>query len=220
MFSIDKIYYIWDKLLTEPPSFLYVLGIAVLKQVRKRVLESSSNGIIEVLSGLSGLLNIKQCLEDADQLWNKIPLSVSLLKNKEELLNAETLITFLEPKDLLAFKESYLVVDLRNSDQYRQLRIKGSINLPLRSQTTDGLPLVKLTLSQFEALKSYSKGKIVVLAGDEVPKAISLGNILVKKGIPRVCGLEGGIEAMGSDFSELLVEDQEKQSIFSKFKLY
>lgn len=89
IFTINQIYRLWDCILvhsaldspTSPfvRSLPHFMAVAILFQLREKLLISDFNACILLLSNLS-FINIEQCIEDALNMFNSTPKSLTFLK--------------------------------------------------------------------------------------------------------------------------------------------
>lgn len=163
-------------MLTRPPRFVYLLGIAFLQQFRRKLLESDQHQIIALFSGLSNQIDIEKCLSSASLLLAGVPESVchptDSLRAPE--VAAQTRSPPILISDILQ-RQDCVIVDLRDSQSYSQWKVQGTVNLPISvTEATATIPKIKLAESQLQKLRGITKGKMVVLVGDATRKQNSV----------------------------------------------
>jgi len=75
VFPLDKIYILWDKILTSKPSFPLFIGAAIVTQLHSEIINGDFDESILLLSELSAI-NIDKCLEKAQLYLRLTPKSI------------------------------------------------------------------------------------------------------------------------------------------------
>jgi TBC domain-containing protein kinase-like protein len=75
VFPLDKIYMLWDKILTNSPSFPLFIGSAIVTQLHSELLSGDFDECVLLLSELS-TINIDKCLEKAQLYLRLTPKSI------------------------------------------------------------------------------------------------------------------------------------------------
>ncbi|CAO3617771.1 unnamed protein product [Cunninghamella echinulata] len=76
VFSLDKIYHLWDKFLVGPSSLPLFAGIAILRQIRDVLLTREFNDCIVLINDIPKI-DIEKCVQHAMSMCKVTPLSVS-----------------------------------------------------------------------------------------------------------------------------------------------
>lgn len=92
---------------------------------------------------------------------------------------------------------SFLLLDLRDPDEYDFWRIKESINYPAANIGRDKM------IPELYRFKNKPDKLIIVYMGDE-RKGCLAANLLVEKGYENTYLLSGGIEQFNEDFHHLV----------------
>ncbi|KAG4100859.1 hypothetical protein H8356DRAFT_1306418 [Neocallimastix lanati (nom. inval.)] len=75
VFPLDKVYMLWDKILTSKPSFPLFIGSAIVTQLRSDILKRDFDESAILFSELSNI-NIEKCLEKAQLYLRLTPKSI------------------------------------------------------------------------------------------------------------------------------------------------
>lgn len=92
---------------------------------------------------------------------------------------------------------SFLLLDLRDADEYDQYRIKESINYPAANIARDKV------IPELFRFKNKSNKLIVVYMNDE-RKGCAAANLFFEKGYENVFLLSGGIEQFNEEFHNMV----------------
>ena len=92
---------------------------------------------------------------------------------------------------------SFLLLDLREPDEYDLWRIKESINFPAANIARDKM------IPELFRFKNKANKLIIVYMGDE-RKGCAAANLMSEKGYENVFLLSGGVEKFNEEFHELV----------------
>jgi len=206
IFPLDTIYHIWDTLLLGPDVLPLVVSVAIVHEVRGKLLSLSYNNCLLFVRNMPEV-NIERCLANAQQLCEHTPLSImyrrygdaetSVGRWWEARLDIPDLEKELAPRimveDLLLLlkNEPVVVLDGRSLQHFQELHFPGSINCA-----------DKVTAL---ALLDRQPGRAVVVFSESDGKGIELANSLVAAAIPLVSVLVGGIDLLRATAESLLV---------------
>ncbi|KAL7287733.1 hypothetical protein TKK_0018118 [Trichogramma kaykai] len=224
VFPIHKILHLWDKLLLGDSSFPLFVGLAILKQLRDFLLASGFNECILLFSDLPEI-DIELCVKDSMSMYQKTPSSITYRKHQYDQSKAANWnepevgtekIPRISVEDLIYLVENspdkVLVVDLRNNIQYERGAIAGSINIPFTS--------VQLAQDRITSLGpqatplSENKDRIVVVIGPNDQNSALFAEFLIGCQVFGVCSLQGGIYALRSKASNLLLPARKEKGFF------
>ncbi|XP_014223795.1 TBC domain-containing protein kinase-like protein [Trichogramma pretiosum] len=224
VFPIHKILHLWDKLLLGDSSFPLFVGLAILKQLRDFLLASGFNECILLFSDLPEI-DIELCVKDSMSMYQKTPSSITYRKHQYDQSKAANWnepevgtekIPRISVEDLIYLLENspdkVLVVDLRNNIQYERGAIAGSINIPFTS--------VQLAQDRITSLGpqatplSENKDRIVVVIGPNDQNSALFAEFLIGCQVFGVCSLQGGIYALRSKASNLLLPTRKEKGFF------
>uniref|UniRef100_A0A8C1KAK0 TBC domain-containing protein kinase-like protein n=1 Tax=Cyprinus carpio TaxID=7962 RepID=A0A8C1KAK0_CYPCA len=184
VFPLHKIFHLWDTLLLGNSSFPFCIGVAILQQLRDRLLASGFNKCILLFSDLPGKSH--QCTQYQDLTKTDLsrePLKLSELKAEvSQRISVEDLIDLCE-----------LTVDIRSLEEYPFSLIPGSINIPYTS--TFGPEGELLQCPATSTLAGY-RFRVIVILSSIMKNATTFAAHLVKVNFPRVCVLDGGMNKM------------------------
>jgi len=212
IFYIQNTYRIWDAFLTGPRSLPIFMAVAIMRQLRTRLLEG--NDIIHIFSNLP-YFDILQCLDDAAVMYQNTPFQVTnsfektLLEAKGVHHSLDSAIrwweqsvpleTELHPRVMVQdLRESQLptvVLDVRSEQEYKAARYPGSIHFSIEDQRENEL--------QLELLDIY-KGSHIVIVGNLADQTSKFANKLIFALFPYVSVLLGGIDALEADAKDIL----------------
>ncbi|CAH6789053.1 Tbck [Phodopus roborovskii] len=183
VFPLHKIFHLWDTLLLGNSSFPFCIGVAILQQLRDRLLANGFNECILLFSDLPESITL-----------NDLKSEVSPRISAEDLIDlCELTMTghFKTPtKKTKSSKPKLLVVDIRNSEDFLRGHIAGSINVPFSAAfTAEG----ELSQGPYTTMLQNFKGKVIVIVGHVAKHTAEFAAHLVKMKYPRVCILDGGI---------------------------
>ncbi len=157
VFPLHNILHLWDKLLLGNSAFPLCIGLAILQQLRERLLSSEFNECILLFSDMPAI-DIDKCVQDSIKIFCTTPRSltyrrfgeagqgqdhsenpdlgmssITLQQQKTEKvprLSGEELLELLGPRShLSADKMRVLVVDVRTPEEFRVGALSGSVNL-------------------------------------------------------------------------------------------
>ena len=83
VFTINKVFKIWDELLVNSPALLLFVGISILKHLKNELITLDFNGVILLFSNLPNI-SIEPCLEDAKLSLRNTPLTISFSRYSVE----------------------------------------------------------------------------------------------------------------------------------------
>ncbi|KAI8899812.1 rab-GTPase-TBC domain-containing protein [Globomyces pollinis-pini] len=143
VFPLDKIYYLWDHLLTGPEYLYMYMAVAILYQLRDEILKCDFTNAMLLFSDLAEV-NVETCLMYAIRISKITPPSIinrmkdsidSILKNQENesnnrfsFMSAKTsIITTLSVSDYMVIKTACLIIDTRRPELLKAGHIRGSI---------------------------------------------------------------------------------------------
>lgn len=75
VFPLNNIFHLWDKLLLGNSAFPLCIGLAVLYQLRERLLQAEFNDCILLFSDLPAI-DIEKCVKDSTDIFNSTPTSI------------------------------------------------------------------------------------------------------------------------------------------------
>lgn len=76
VFSLDKIYHLWDKFLVGPASLPLFAGISILRQIRSTLLSCEFNDCIVLFSESFPKVDIEKCIQSAMAMCKVTPPSI------------------------------------------------------------------------------------------------------------------------------------------------
>jgi hypothetical protein len=187
-FPLASVLVLWDLLLQKPPEMVFIVAFAILQQFREDLLENEQNEIIGFLAGINMKIDLEKCISESLSYFDDVPLGVCRLsfpkdgqaeweKEVSVDLAQATRSPLINMKDCEMIKGEYLIVDTRPVEDYKVFMISGSINLPVKIGSNQGvLPSIKLTHAQLQGLKEHGKGKTIILVGDSTLTAHSVSD--------------------------------------------
>ncbi len=191
---IDSTLRLWDFLFLHDASMIHFISIAVMRQLRKRLLAIDFNEMVLFFSELHSKqgVDMVRVLSDAVKICDVTPNSLATDHFfGQEKPSLSTLQEHFSPKLFVAdfvtlVKEgrvAVLVFDVRSAEEWKACHLEGSINI---------VP----SAVDMKAVAQLRKKKpiIVVIAPEGLE--YQLPNLLVKAGIPRVAYLSGGMDAL------------------------
>jgi TBC domain-containing protein kinase-like protein len=236
IFSLDKIYPIWDTLLLDPAALPLHFATAILSAMREQILTLDFNACLLFVSNLPAI-DIDKCLAIANTRHRISPPSLALhlfrdgnveenkvgqpqadsggfgggatrLSAKEaRLILAKRLAVASEPwherlalgaaRESLApsidiadvalqrLRAPFVLLDIRPSKQFQTLRFPGSVNLDHKDPSMTGID-------------QHRASTIVIIGNAHAVdnSVVTFANALVERLFPRVCILNGGIDAV------------------------
>uniref|UniRef100_A0A8C1DZ48 TBC domain-containing protein kinase-like protein n=1 Tax=Cyprinus carpio carpio TaxID=630221 RepID=A0A8C1DZ48_CYPCA len=190
VFPLHKIFHLWDTLLLGNSSFPFCIGVAILQQLRDRLLASGFNKCILLFSDLPGKSH--QCTQYQDLTKTDLsrePLKLSELKAEvSQRISVEDLIDLCELSGPAYFK-----TPVKRARTYPFSLIPGSINIPYTS--TFGPEGELLQCPATSTLAGY-RFRVIVILSSIMKNATTFAAHLVKVNFPRVCVLDGGMNKM------------------------
>ncbi len=188
---IDATLRLWDFLFLHDASMIHFISLAMMRQLRKRLLAIDFNEMVLFFSELHSkqALDMGRVLQDAVKFSDVTPNSLAtdhFFGQEKPSLSA--LQEHFSPKLFVAdfvtlVKENrvpVVVLDVRPPEAWKACRLEGSINVAPAAVDT----------KQLRAKKAI----VVVIAPEG--REFELPNLLVKAGIPRVAYLSGGMDAL------------------------
>ncbi len=219
IFPIQKILHLWDTLLRGTVSFPLCIGAAILKQLRKLLLNSDFNESILLFSELPEI-NIEKCVTDSMIIFSNTPTSCFHLQYLYDASVSNSLdideIRFeqrrlelfprISTNDLIKSSQSsqfhFILIDLRTIDEATNEPIPSTRHIPFENldlskmislTTTMNFPIATDNDANVQLLNLVfqNKGsvKVVVPGARNFNQAVELGNHLVRLGLDRVCCL-------------------------------
>lgn len=196
---MESVMRVWDFLLLHDATMVHFISVAIMRQVRFQLLKIDFNEMVLFFSQFhgAGLLNVTtvigdatrfatitprslctdQCVEDARRWWEqKVPLAVL-----QQYYSPRISV----PDLLLLLKEGFpvAVFDVRSPEDWKQGHLDGSINLRK-----------ELDLKALDDLKR--RKAIIVVVADKGQEAELTNRLITDAMMPRVCYLNGGIDAL------------------------
>ncbi|XP_034942372.1 TBC domain-containing protein kinase-like protein [Chelonus insularis] len=215
VFPLHKILHLWDKLLLGDSSFPFMVGLAILKQLRDSLLTSGFNECILLFSDLPEI-DIELCVKDSMTMYQNTPSSITYRKHQLDQSKANN---WKEPEvgtermprisieDFLNLYENLpdklIIVDIRNNIQYERSAVKNSINIPFTSVQLSHTNIDNLG-PQARILAAQKK-QIVVIIGPHDQNNSLFADFLMKCEIHGVCSLQDGIYGLRSKCPNILV---------------
>ncbi|CAB3400826.1 unnamed protein product [Caenorhabditis bovis] len=208
---MHKLYHIWDKILLHDSSFPLMVGLAVMKELRPRLIASSFNDAILLFSDLPDL-SVDVLIENSIIYHSKIPPSCTfrahaspdhhnsrtrnipafLHDNKLTPLTIQELKKFDCPRmSIEEFKwrvhnEKILVIDIRPFTDYSREHVIQSVNCPNVDESS---------LSQIEEIymkdQSYQR-PVCIMWYNNFQAAVEFASKLVTRGNAGVCIVDVG----------------------------
>eukprot|EP00055_Hartaetosiga_balthica_P011813 m.55224 g.55224 ORF g.55224 m.55224 type:complete len:927 (-) comp7744_c0_seq4:48-2828(-) len=218
VFSLDKIFILWDALLLSSSSMLVFFGVAILFQLRAQLLGFEFNDCILHFSDAPDV-DIETVVKTANDLSSQTPFSLSTLPFKYDTEPKENVgldvISIGSPQNqfpVLDIKEfeglflsskfkpysaanaRILCVDVRSASTFFIGHCDGlCFNLPRDELFLDSIG--KEVASSF--IDNNSSGRTIVIIGDDDNNhANEVALEFVKSKIPRVCVLGGGVSIL------------------------
>uniref|UniRef100_A0A673AP81 TBC domain-containing protein kinase-like protein n=1 Tax=Sphaeramia orbicularis TaxID=375764 RepID=A0A673AP81_9TELE len=217
VFPLHKIFHLWDTLLLGNSSFPFCIGVAILQQLRDRLLANGFNECILLFSDLPGenmvllyFIYFTSCSMSPPQFLltsNSIlelqpPLALCDLKAEvSPRISAEDLIDLCElslagpTKRTRAGKPKIVAVDIRSAEDFSRGHISGSVNIPFGTVFSPDGELVQCPAT---GILQNSRGRVIVVICHAMKSAAMFAAHLVKVNFSRVCILDGGINKLKS----------------------
>ena len=210
---IESTFRLWDFLFLHDATMIHFISIAVMRQIRQKLLSLDFNDLVlffsELHSSQSSTLDMEVVIGDAVKFSKVTPRSLctdhfvdessnwwsqgqtleELSENHSPKLSVEDLILLLKEQ-----KKAVVVFDCRPEEEYKKGHFDGAINVPSVKQ---------IDLQSVEELK---KKKVIFVVIAERSKQKEFCNFLVSNGTARVCYLNGGVDALVSSRIKLVKE--------------
>ncbi|XP_059617401.1 TBC domain-containing protein kinase-like protein [Phlebotomus argentipes] len=222
VFPLHKIIHLWDKLMLGDHSYPLFIGISVLKQLKNTLLSSGFNECILLFSDLPDIV-METCVIDSQKLYVSTPKSLAYRKfvlHEKELgqfdvqdVELEDLKREMCPRisandlvDLhLNSPDRLIVIDLRNSADFRRAHLTNSLNIPFTSVLLGDTRLSALGTPNLEAILA---NRVVAIVSSVHENAILFSNFLVDCGVSGVCILHRGFNVLHSFCPNVLKTSQ------------
>ncbi|CAI5454432.1 unnamed protein product [Caenorhabditis angaria] len=218
---MHKLYHVWDYVLLHDTSFPLMVGLAVMKQLRPRLIDSSFNDAILLFSDLPDL-PIDKLIENAVYYYKTIPPSCTFRVHDSPWkatysdapynLNREiSPFTVAELKELncprmskdefcwRVHQQSIVVIDIRSSMDFNRGCVIRSIHYGNIEDDT-----FKNVMNAFKIAQENCH-PICVVWGKDFAAAVRFSGKLVFKSINGVCILDGGFENIRDDRSLITI---------------
>uniref|UniRef100_A0A9J8AM45 TBC domain-containing protein kinase-like protein n=1 Tax=Cyprinus carpio carpio TaxID=630221 RepID=A0A9J8AM45_CYPCA len=222
VFPLHKIFHLWDTLLLGNSSFPFCIGVAILQQLRDRLLASGFNKCILLFSDLPGKSHqctrtqkTFLCIVGKSAVYNQhankytgfaakksvvLPLIFLHPQSREPLKLSELKAEVsqrISVEDLIDLCElsgpAYFKTPVKRARTYPFSLIPGSINIPYTS--TFGPEGELLQCPATSTLAGY-RFRVIVILSSIMKNATTFAAHLVKVNFPRVCVLDGGMNKM------------------------
>eukprot|EP00056_Hartaetosiga_gracilis_P011706 m.178631 g.178631 ORF g.178631 m.178631 type:complete len:951 (+) comp13559_c1_seq15:40-2892(+) len=218
VFSLDKIFVLWDALLQSSSSMLVFFGVAILLQLRSQLLSFEFNECILHFSDAPDV-DIEVVVKVAEELYSNTPQSLSRLHFEEkecsrgegelevlsignphsqfpilDIADFESLFLSSKMKPYSASSARLICIDVRSSTSFFTGHCDGlCFNLPRDELFLDRVG--KEVACTF--VSNNAAGRTVVVIGDTDNNNVNeVALELVKFSIPRVCVLGGGVSIL------------------------
>ncbi|KAG7175816.1 TBC domain-containing protein kinase-like protein-like [Homarus americanus] len=199
VFPLQKIFLLWDTLLLGEASLPLCIGVALLRQLKDRLLQFGFNECILLFSDMPDI-DMERVVRESVQVFCSTPPSVmdavpvvELKREKCPRACGADLLELLAHKRSRSGRAKVLVVDIRSPDEFARGMLTDAINLPAESSiTSEGLLNPS---SQTDILNSY-RGKIICVMGsrNNWEQVVKFAETLLAQEFPRVCTLHQGVE--------------------------
>eukprot|EP00095_Tigriopus_kingsejongensis_P010865 snap_masked-scaffold864_size87066-processed-gene-0.0 protein:Tk10865 transcript:snap_masked-scaffold864_size87066-processed-gene-0.0-mRNA-1 annotation:"hypothetical protein CAPTEDRAFT_220004" len=226
VFPLNNIFHLWDKLLLGNSAFPLCIGLAILYQLRERLLQAEFNDCILLFSDIPAI-DIEKCVNDSIRIFCTTPNSITYRKYGSPPKDAAqsdsfsssfeiipdpldiASITLVQQKaeklprlsgsDLLQLiepKVKVLVIDCRPVEEYRLGTLPESVHLPPNQAFEASGGLTPTAEAKLKARKS----KVACVVGSQQHEAetVDFAQRLLEQGIHRLCVLHNGIEIFRS----------------------
>lgn len=108
-------------------------------------------------------------------------------------MTAVSAVTYATDQLGITDETTFLLLDLRDPEEYDQWRIKDSVSFPVQKVMQDKM------IPELYRFKNKKDKLIIVYMGDE-RKGTQVANLLAEKGYENVFLLSGGIEQFNEEF--------------------
>ncbi|KAJ3104208.1 hypothetical protein HDU97_009463 [Phlyctochytrium planicorne] len=201
IFPLDRIYHLWDTLLTSPDTLFLFVAFSILKQLRETILSRDFNNCMVLFSELPQI-DVERCIVDAVHAYKACPPSLldplvmlMALENLPEGLIAtestrearkEELVGRISLEDFKRLKMDAAVLDTRDAEAFSTGHIPFSLNVP-SDQISSSLVSLKM-LAQ--------RSQMVIVIYEDPTRVMTVSNTLFEAGFPRTlsCVVESRTE--------------------------
>lgn len=204
---LHKLFHVWDVLLLADSSFPLFIGLAIMIQLRPRLISAHFNDAILLFSDLPDL-NIERIVQDSQALYRMVPTSCTYRRHSSHHLRETHSLSHLgvnELKDLccprisatdvsrLIDNSSVLIIDVRAQNEYLRGAVVGSVNFP-PCGSEEPLDLIRTALRNAQSADHV----VVIVDNQHVHRANKVALRCVLEGFNRICILDCGIESLRS----------------------
>lgn len=202
---LHKLFHVWDVLLLADSSFPLFIGLAIMIQLRPRLISAHFNDAILLFSDLPDL-NIERIVQDSQALYRMVPTSCTYRRYSSHHLREAHSLGHLEVNELkqlccprisatdvarLIDNYSVLIIDVRAQNEYLRGAVVGSINFP-PCGCDEPLELIRTALRNAQTADHI----IVIVDNQHVHRANKVALRCVLEGFNRICILDCGIESL------------------------
>ncbi|CAO3626481.1 unnamed protein product [Cunninghamella blakesleeana] len=224
VFSLDKIYHLWDKFLVGPSSLPLFAGIAILRQMRDVLLTREFNDCIVIINDIPKV-DIEKCVQQALSMCKITPPSVSTRmdeentshpngndhhhesqKNQDNIIHHHSdhvNLPWWERPISLETKKKELAPRINSDDLYKILPY--CLILDIRTDQEFSQNHIPSSMNvQIKQLPSYANvlkklnRKYHIVFSDDEEEGAEFAKQLVNRHFPRVAFLQSGIEGLKS----------------------
>ncbi|CAJ0934078.1 unnamed protein product, partial [Mesorhabditis belari] len=211
---LHKLFHVWDRLLLGDVHFPLCVGLAVLHQLRSRLIEANFNDAILLFSDLPDL-NMEKVIADSSHYYSILPSSCAFRvhgsdnqENKEKLHTMRKLtvsqlksldVPRISREDLLdrVEKQTVLLIDVRSAPEFNRGSVVRSINI---SNPEDGS---LLSIQNLLENAQRNEHPICIMDGGRHEVADKFSKRLLREQVCFICVLDGGFEGIRK-FQQLL----------------
>lgn len=192
---IENTVRVWDFMFRHDPTMIHFLSIAIMRQLRTRLLAIDFNEMVLFFSELHAkqAIDMGHVLSVATKIARVTPNSLATDHSfgDQERLSLVQLQEIHSPKLFVAdlvtlIKEqrvAVVVFDVRPAEDWKACRLDGSINVVPQ----------QIDMKSVQQLRA--KKPVIVVIAPEGSEG-ELPNLLVQNGVPRVTYLSGGMDAL------------------------
>lgn len=192
--SIEKLYKLWDAFILGSPHLPSYFGLAIMKRMKKQLLESDFFGLNKALQQTASI-DIIQCIHDADQLLVKTPetilsppfifecLTEQQKKERKMSISLKDYKEFIYPRiDEKEFKSKLshisVIIDVRPNEEYEKEHFHNAMNID---------PMNQEQIQSLIELLNFKQGLPITIIPDfEMKNCHKLENLLFQKGYPYI----------------------------------
>uniref|UniRef100_A0A914UHY9 TBC domain-containing protein kinase-like protein n=1 Tax=Plectus sambesii TaxID=2011161 RepID=A0A914UHY9_9BILA len=221
---LRKLFHFWDAMLLGDSSFPLYFGVAILQDLRDRLLHYGFNECILMFSDLPDI-DIERCVSESKRLYDMTPRSCTHRQHAPPLVDASSpwskkntaSLTTMMPLDVTELKSyscprlsaddlmmlsrgsgtpfsTVLPLDVRPSEEFNRGAIPGSVNIPFVSSTS---PFEVPSGAAGDALlRAKNSSVICVVGGSRMAQAKTFAQKLVEAGFVGVCVLDKGVDVL------------------------